>query len=156
MTVNEKADLLQQLNQLAEHSSESDIEPNGEQLAGLLELNNDGPWHFVNLLSFHAEAKYPAGHELANKGMTGQQAYDEYGKVAFQHVMQRGGELITLNNVEACVIGQTGNWTRMATMKYPNIAAFLDMIQDPDYRAALVHRDAGLKETILLASQPLL
>ncbi len=41
-------------------------------------------------------------------------------------------------------------------MQYPDVAAFVDMIRDPDYQAGLVHRDAGLAETVILVSRSLL
>ena len=41
-------------------------------------------------------------------------------------------------------------------MEYPNTDAFLDMIVDPDYVAGLVHRDAGLSETMVLVTRSLL
>jgi hypothetical protein len=41
-------------------------------------------------------------------------------------------------------------------MEYPNTDAFMDMIVDPDYRASLVHRDAGLADSVLLVTCPLI
>ena len=40
-------------------------------------------------------------------------------------------------------------------MQYPEVASFVDMIRDPDYQAALVHRDAGLAVTAILVTRPL-
>jgi uncharacterized protein (DUF1330 family) len=156
MNDSERSELLSQLVQLTSDVNNRHIEPSKQQFETLLGLENDGPWHFVNLLSFHDSAQYPAGHERAGQGLTGQQAYDEYGKVAHKHVLQRGGELVSLNAVHAGIIGGDGGWERLATMKYPTIAAFLDMVQDTDYRAALIHREAGLKATMLLATQSLI
>ena len=49
-----------------------------------------------------------------------------------------------------------GDWDGVATMEYQNISAFFDMLADPDYQAALVHRDAGLEITEVLVSKPML
>jgi len=54
------------------------------------------------------------------------------------------------------LIGQSARWDQIAVMQYPDTAAFVDMIRDPDYRAALVHRDAGLADTVIMVSRSLL
>jgi uncharacterized protein (DUF1330 family) len=130
------------------------IEPSAEQLLALQAIDPQGPFHFVNFLAFKEQAEYPTEHKLASAKLNGGDAYDKYGAVALQQIIQRGGRLITLNMVELEVIGSSGPWHRVATMEYPNIAAFLDMITDPDYQQALVHRNAGLKNTIVLVTKP--
>ena len=130
------------------------IEPSAEQLQALLKIKPEGPFHFVNFLAFKAQAEYPADHALASAELSGSDAYDKYGAVALAQILGRGGRLITLNTVELEVIGSSGPWHSVATMEYPNITAFLDMIADPDYKQALVHRDAGLANTIVLVTRP--
>ncbi len=132
------------------------INPDEEQLRALLGLPEVGPLQFVNLLSYHSEAHYPEGHELARAGLSGADAYGRYGAVALDHVARRGGTLILYNDVLQVLIGRTGPWDQIAIMQYPGIDAFVDMIRDPDYQAALVHRDAGLAETAILVSHSLL
>ena len=109
-----------------------------------------------NLLSYHAAARYPEGHELARAGLSGADAYGRYGAVALDHVVRRGGTLVLYNDVLQVLIGRTAPWDQIAIMQYPGIDAFVDMIRDPDYQAGLVHRDAGLAETAILVSRPLL
>jgi uncharacterized protein (DUF1330 family) len=132
------------------------INPDEGQLRTLLESQEDGPLQFVNLLSYHADARYPEGYELARAGLSGAEAYGRYGAVALDHVVRRGGTLILYNDVLQVLIGQTAPWDQIAIMQYPGIDAFVDMIRDPDYQAGLVHRDAGLAETAILVSRPLL
>jgi uncharacterized protein (DUF1330 family) len=129
-------------------------EPSAGQLQALLEIKQDGPFHFVNFLAFKAQAEYPVEHTLANAQLSGCEAYDKYGTVALEQVIKRGGRLITLNTVALEVIGSTGSWDRVATMEYQNIAAFIEMISDPEYKESLVHRSAGLKNTIVLVTKP--
>lgn len=132
------------------------LSPTAEQLRELLVADRPGPLHFVNLLSYHETARYPAGHPMAAKGLTGEQAYAIYGAVALRHVTQRGGRLVAWNGVEQAIIGEGGVWHHVATMEYPHTDAFVDMVRDPDYTASLVHRDAGLAKTIVLVTRPLL
>ena len=98
----------------------------------------------------------PEGHELANAGLSGAEAYGRYGAVALDHVVRRGGTLTLYNDVLQVLIGQTGPWDQIAVMQYPGTDAFVDMIRDPGYQAGLVHRDAGLAETAILVSRSLL
>jgi uncharacterized protein (DUF1330 family) len=132
------------------------INPDEQQLRALLASGEDGPLQFVNLLSYHSDARYPEGHDLAGAGLSGADAYGRYGAVALDHVVRRGGTLILYNDVLQVLIGQTGPWDQIAIMQYPGIDAFVDMIRDPDYQAGLVHRDAGLAETAILVSRSLL
>ena len=46
---------------------------------------------------------------------------------------------------------EAGHWDRLILVFYPSRAAFLDMMKDPEYRAGLPHRTAGLKRTVLYA-----
>jgi uncharacterized protein (DUF1330 family) len=132
------------------------INPDEDQLRTLLESGEEGPLQFVNLLSYHPRARYPEGHELAGAGLSGADAYGRYGAVALDHVARRGGTLVLYNDVLQVLIGRTRPWDQIAIMEYPGIDAFVDMIRDPDYQAGLVHRDAGLAETAILVSRPLL
>jgi len=123
-----------------------------EDLLRLLELNPDGPYHFVNLLRYKPEAQYPEGHPLAAKSMSGEEAYNQYGITAFQQVTMRGGRLMQSNEVKLSMGG--ANWDSVATMEYQTIGAFFEMLADPDYQVALVHRDAGLEATEILITRP--
>ena len=150
MNDNQVAALLGTLSAL----STGDLEPNEQQLRNLLSGNQEGPFHFVNLLAFKEFAEYPIEHELSKEQLTGADAYDKYGVVALQQVTKRGGRLMTLNNVQHSLIGTSHHWHRVATMEYQNIEAFTEMIQDPEYRAALVHREAGLLATEVFVTRP--
>ena len=86
---------------------------------------------FVNLLSYHSEARYPKGHDLARAGLSGAEAYGRYGAVALEHVARRGGTLVLYNDVLQVLIGQTAPWDQIAVMQYPETDAFVDMIRDP-------------------------
>jgi uncharacterized protein (DUF1330 family) len=150
-----RADIEALLTELVSHGHGA-IGPTREQLRSLLEADRDGPLQFVNLLAYHERARYPAGHELAARGGSGAEAYARYGAVALRHVTQRGGRLALMNAVEQALIGPEDGWHQVAIMQYPSTAAFVDMLRDPDYAAALVHRDAGLAKTAVLVTRPLL
>ncbi len=77
-----------------------------------------------------------------------------YGAIAVEQVRRRGGGLPFLSIVEQILIGESESWDQIAIMEYPDRKAFIDMIHDPEYRAALVHRNAGLKRTVLIITRP--
>jgi uncharacterized protein (DUF1330 family) len=132
------------------------INPDEEQFRALLSSDAAGPLQFVNLLSYRSQAQYPGDHELAAAGLSGAEAYGRYGAVALDHVVRRGGVLTLYNDVLQVLIGRAGPWDQIAVMQYPDTSAFVDMIRDPDYQTGLVHRDAGLADTAILVSRPLL
>ena len=97
----------------------------------------------------------PTSFELESKGLSGLEAYNLYGAYALRHVTQRGGKLVLFNGVVQQLIGAEGGWHQIASMQYNNVDAFIDMVQDPDYREGLVHRDAGLARTEIIVSRSL-
>jgi len=48
-----------------------------------------------------------------------------------------------------------GEWHQIAIAVYPSPVAMMTMLALPKYRAAHVHREAGLARTRLLATQPM-
>jgi uncharacterized protein (DUF1330 family) len=155
MSQRSEQDVAALLHELGAHGF-GGINPDEQQMRALLASDEAGPLQFVNLLAYHAEARYPQDHELAGTGSTGAEAYGRYGVVALDHVVRRGGTFTLYNDVLQVLIGQTGPWDQIAIMQYPGIDTFVDMIRDPDYQAGLVHRDAGLAATAILVSRPLL
>ena len=134
----------------------SSIDPSPEQLQTLIDLEGSGPLHFVNLLKFKDRADYPDGHELAGQSLSGHAAYAKYGRVALEHIMRRGGRIVSATTVNFQLIGPNQDWDEVATMEYQSADAFLDMITDSDYQSALVHRDAGLLRTEIFVTRPLI
>ena len=128
------------------------VSPNEEQLTELASTNDTGPVVMLNLLRFRAVAAYPDGRD----GGTGAEAYQRYADVALAKVAERGGRLLYAAAVDQTVIGPTAeSWDQVAIVEYPSRAAFLDMIADPEYLAAHVHREAGLEDTRLIATTAL-
>lgn len=93
---------------------------------------------------------------MAGSGLSGADAYGLYGLVALEQVTRRGGRLTLYNDVDQVLIGTDQPWDQIAIMEYPTTDAFLDMIVDPDYTAALPHRDAGLAQTVVMVTRSLL
>lgn len=85
--------------------------------------------------------------------------YRKYGLVAMRTVFRTGGALLFYGAVTEIVrhakAWPAGSlWHDVAAMRYPSPPAILSMEHVPAYRAALVHRDAGLERTVVIASTP--
>ena len=76
--------------------------------------------------------------------------YASYGRIAFPQIEKRGGKIL-YSGAPLLDDPATGHWDRVILVYYPSRAAFLDMMADPNYRAGLPHRTAGLKRTVLYA-----
>ena len=155
MTHRSEAEIDALLGELEQHGL-GGLNPDRDQLRALIAADRDGPLQFLNLLAYHDVARYPAGHELSARGLSGAEAYGLYGMVALDHVSRRGGRLALYNDVEQVLIGAGTEWHQVAIMEYPNTRAFLEMIVDPEYQIGLVHRDAGLAATTVIVTRSLL
>jgi uncharacterized protein (DUF1330 family) len=131
------------------------IDPVREQFNMFKALPRDEPINMLNLLCFNDTTKYPDGHEHADKGWTGAQAYAEYGRssaIIFQRV---GGSIIWRGTMEAMVIGPAGkHWDAAFIAAYPNAASFLAMISDAEYKLAVVNRQAAVLDSRLIRFAP--
>lgn len=136
---------------------QSSIEPTGEQVAAFVESDpgaGSGPLRMVNLLKFRDTARYT---DEPDPGGTGAEAYGRYAEVALRKVAERGGRVVTALEAGPHLIGEPcAAWDQVVIVEYPDRAAFLDMIADPEYLAVLRHRDAGLERTELIPATVLM
>ncbi len=132
------------------------VDPTRESFDAFKALPRDVPIHMLNLLIFNEHAAYPADHVNANKGWSGEQAYAEYGKASEPIFRRVGGSIIWRGSMEATVIGPADkNWDMAFIAGYPNSAAFLEMVTDPDYQKAVVNRQAAVLTSQLIRFAPL-
>ena len=124
----------------------------------LVERAGDRPIWMLNFLSFRTTAIYP-GREADVPGgsaTSGERAYARYGQGLVRPLTRVGGHIAwTSRSVGLLPDTNDGDWDQIAIAVYPSPAAMLTMLGDPAYKAAHVHRVAGLARTRLLATQPL-
>jgi len=130
----------------------SAITPTPQQVQRLAEKGPEGSLVMVNLLKYRAKAAYSPDRAEAKENLSGRQAYQRYGLVAFQHVTKRGGKVVWGGPQKTVVVGddKDNDWDEIVCVNYPSRAAFLDMLRDPDYAAGHYHREAGLERTALI------
>ncbi len=124
----------------------------------LVERAGDRPIWMLNFLSFRTTAIYPARETDVPGGSatSGARAYARYGQGLVRPLTRVGGRIAwTSRSVGLLPDTDDGDWDQIAIAVYPSAAAMLTMLGDPAYKAAHVHRAAGLARTRLLATQPL-
>ncbi|MCF3593758.1 DUF1330 domain-containing protein [Rhodobacteraceae bacterium LMO-12] len=123
----------------------------GEEFNAFRNVPREGPIHMLNLVALHEKAEYPDGREA-----TGAEAYAAYGRET-AHILERlGGRIVWRGKMEAMLIGpQDGeNWDVCFIAEYPSVEAFVSMIKDAEYREAMVHRQAAVKDSRLIRMEP--
>ncbi len=132
------------------------IDPTRESFNAFKALPRDTPIEMLNLVRYRDRALYPEGHSHAGRNLTGAQAYAEYGRTSEPIFARVGGRTIWRGKMEAMLTGpQNEQWDAAFIARYPNAGAFLAMITDPDYKLAVVHRQAAVLTSRLVRFGPL-
>ena len=119
-------------------------------------LPRDTPINMLNLIRYRDIADYPDGHDHAGKGWTGARAYEEYGTTSAPIFERLGGHIIWRGRFETVLTGPVDEqWDAAFIAAYPNVGAFLAMVTDPDYKLAVVNRQAAVATSRLVRFAPL-
>lgn len=136
-------------------SGDTYIDPSRDHFEAFKALPRDKPIHMLNLLRFNERANYPAGHPDADRGLSGAEAYGLYGKASAPVFERVGGSIIWRGKMETMVIGPNDKqWDLAFIAHYPTGGAFLEMVTDPDYKIAVVHRQAAVLTSRLIRFAP--
>lgn len=132
------------------------IDPDRDQFDSFKALDRETPLNMLNLVRLRKNASYPDDHTLASMALTGAQAYKNYGAESGPVLADVGGSILWRGQFEATLIGPSEEiWDLMFIAQYPNAHAFLQMISDPRYKLAVVHRQAAVVTSRLIRSAPL-
>lgn len=132
------------------------VDPSRENFDAFKALPRDTPIHMLNLLRFRDQAAYPVDHPNAARGLTGRQAYSEYGRTSGAVFTRVGGSIVWRGAMEAMVIGPSDkHWDMAFIARYPHAGAFMEMVTDPDYRIAVINRQAAVQTSRLIRFAPL-
>ena len=134
----------------------SSIDPTREQFDAFKALPRDEPIQMLNLVRLNKVANYPEGHPNHGKGMSGRDAYREYGRASAEIFASLGGRQVWAGRPDCVVTGPTDEaWDLAFIAEYPNAAAFLAMVTNPDYREHVKHRQAAVEDSRLIRMKPL-
>ena len=113
--------------------------------AALTALPDDGPVTMLNLMRFRERS-------LDGKG-TGWDAYLRYSALTIKLIKAQGGTIIWTGNAEAVALGEPDRhrWDYIALVRYPSRAAFIAMMNSPQYASANVERENGCADHAIVA-----
>ena len=135
--------------------SEKHVDPTRDQFDAFKALPRSDPIAMLNLLRFREHAVYPEDHLLARHALAGREAYRRYGEESGPVFARVGGSIVWSGAPELVLIGpKDEQWDTAFVALYPSAAAFLEMITDPTYRVAVVHRQAAVLTSRLIRSAP--
>ena len=124
----------------------SHVDPSRERFAAFRSMARAGPVHMLNLIRFRDQAAYADGRVA-----TGFEAYTAYGRESRPVFERVGGAIVWRGKFELMLIGPEGErWDECFIAHYPSPAAFVEMIRDPVYRQAVVHRQAAVLDSRLI------
>tara|TARA_R110002110_G_scaffold92155_20_gene239957 strand:- start:2615 stop:3046 length:432 start_codon:yes stop_codon:yes gene_type:complete len=132
------------------------LDPDRDQFNAFKALDRDVPLNMLNLVAFNDLANYPGDHTFARDALTGAQAYAMYSKHTAPVMARVGGSVVWRGGFDVTLIGpQDETWDAMFIVHYPTAHAFLAMVTDPEYRTAVVHRQAAVRTSRLIRTRPL-
>ena len=136
--------------------SAGSVDPTRAQFDAFKALPRDTPIQMLNLIRLRPLADYPADHPDHNKWLTGLEAYRAYGRTSAEIFARVGGRQIWAGKPETVVTGPADeHWDLAFIAEYPSASAFLAMVTDPEYRAHVKHRTAGVEDSRLIRLAPI-
>lgn len=131
------------------------IDPTRVQFDLFKGLDRDQPVEMLNLVRFRDLAAYPEDHPLHGEGLTGAEAYGNYGSDSGPIFTKVGGSIIWRGEFQSTLIGPADEaWDAAFIARYPSAHAFLAMVSDPEYQQAVVHRQAAVETSRLIRTKP--
>jgi len=131
------------------------IDPTRQQFDIFKALPRDHPIEMLNLVRLRARASYPEGHEMANRPVSGKEAYSSYGRETAPILRRLGAGIVWRGAFQSVLTGSgSERWDLVFVARYPTAHAFLAMVTDHDYRRAVVHRQAAVRTSRLVRCAP--
>nr|WP_232796531.1 DUF1330 domain-containing protein [Roseovarius salinarum] len=131
------------------------VDPARAQFDRFKAMERDRPVEMLNLVRLRETAAYPADHALAVAGLSGAEAYARYGAETAPILDRLGITILWRGGFEGVLIGPPNeHWDHLFIARYPTAHAFLEMVTDPAYRTAVVHRQAAVSTSRLIRCRP--
>ena len=131
------------------------VDPARAQFDAFKTLDRDAPIEMLNLVKFREHAAYPASPPPKDAPVSGAAAYEAYGNQSAPVLAKVGGRILWRGTYQTTLIGPDDEtWDAMFIVHYPSAHAFLAMISDPAYKAAVVHRQAAVLTSRLIRTAP--
>ena len=111
----------------------------------LAALPDETPVTMLNLMRFRERS-------LDGNG-SGWDAYLRYSALTIRLIKAQGGTINWTGDAEAVALGvpERHHWDYIALVRYPSRAAFLAMMNSPEYAAANIERENGCADHAIIA-----
>ena len=104
----------------------------------------------LNLVRLRQQAAYPDG-----RNSSGHEAYVAYGRESGPIFRKYGGKIAWSGDFKLMLIGpEEEAWDHCFIAEYPSASAFVNMVKDPAYQKAVVHRQAAVEDSRLVRLSP--
>lgn len=121
---------------------------NRDELRKMITIENDAPFYMVNFIKFREFAAYPDGRDA---NISGREANARYN--ALPIILEIGGRPVFVAAVEQQLLGDETTWDQVAVVFYPSRAAFVSMLERPDFQETSIHKDAGVAKSVVLVTE---
>ena len=110
-------------------------------------LPDRGPVVMVNLVRLRP-------FSADGKG-SGWDAYVRYSEAVMPLIKARGGTVVWAGKPEGVAFGDDRalRWDYIVLVRYPSRAAFVDMMESEDYARANIHRENGVEDHVIFATE---
>jgi uncharacterized protein (DUF1330 family) len=126
------------------------IDPTREAFDAFKALPRDTPIHMLNLIRLKETAVYPDGETCS-----GAEAYRRYGEFSGPIFEALGGQIVWRGTQECMLTGPADkHWDIAFIAAYPDAAAFLAMVTNPEYQKVVVHRTVAVADSRLIRFAP--
>lgn len=117
---------------------------NEDELQKLMQHPDSQPVVMINLLKFKA---------TTGAGESGEEAYNRYMQSAAPLLAKVEGRLLWQGQADQLIIGGPDDrWDRVLLVEYPSRAAFLQLLNMPEFQSAQRERLEALESTVLIAA----
>jgi uncharacterized protein (DUF1330 family) len=127
------------------------VHANQAGLSAMAKGDLDEPVVMLNLLLYRDRAE--AGYGV--DGLSGREAYEEYGRRFAELHPRFGGEPVWMGRAHHSIIGED-EWDIVILVRYPTRRQFLAMFDDPEYQKIAPIRAAALADSRLVEMSQLI
>ncbi|MFQ5637894.1 MAG: DUF1330 domain-containing protein [bacterium] len=120
------------------------MKTNEDELQRFMQHPDEKPVVMINLLNFKT---------TTDDGESGEEVYNRYVQNVGPVLAKVGGRLLWQGQADQLIIGnKEDDWDRVLLVEYPSRAAFLKMLNLPEFQAVQTDRQAALENTVLIAT----
>ena len=125
---------------------------NVEAIVDMLVSDSPEPFFMVNLIDFYDRANYADGR---SSELSGEQANDLYGQAIAPRLLAHNSGPELLFPVSVVLTAEAHRWEQAVVVRYASRDAFLNIFAlNPAAGDALLHKEAGVENTLVYATEP--